>query len=226
MTRLAALVLSLPLALIACTGSRTPVEEPPYPTSFSDAGVRAEARVSRYFESSVAPALTGCWGEIQGEGAVAMDLTYRKSEEQWMLAQASITTSSLNGGQDAVAQRCIEQSARGTGFPVDRGEAIEAAAERFVLRISIPVPLAPEGPRPSAAEIARRLGMDGGGGGTEPLGCSACVSRREPPYGLKCETRSSGGHLDCREHDSNVCSTGPTACLRGASWGGGGVTMF
>jgi hypothetical protein len=108
---------------------------------------------------------------------------------------------------------------------MEPGEALERAAERFVVRLAVPVPLPAEGTQLTSEQIARI--KDGGGGGLgDVAGCSECVTRSEYPYGLKCESRTSGGHLDCKEHSSNVCSTAPTACLKGIFSGAGGVIMY
>ena len=222
MTRIGTtVVLALPIAMLACT-----LSDKTYPTSFSDKGVATQYRLSRYFQESVVAAkLRDCWSQLQGEGAIAMDFTYRKSNNNWRFDKLSVTKSTLAKGQDYVAQRCMEDSARATVFPVEAKESLEQAAEQFVVRVGWSVPLPAEGTQMTSDQIARMTGSGGGGLG-HIAGCSECVSNPNYPYGLKCETRSSGGHLDCKEHASNVCSTAPTACLRGVFSGTGGMVMF
>ena len=215
--------LALPLAILACTQNKTTLM---FPTRFSDNGVAAQNRIGHYLqESVVGPKLRSCWSQLQGEGAIAMDFTYRKSGDSWAFDRLSVTKSTLAKGQDFIAQQCMADSARATAFPVDSKEGLEMVAEQFVVRLSWPVPLPAVGAQMSSDQIARMTGTSGGGLG-DVAGCSECVSRTEYPYGLKCESRASGGHLDCREHSTNVCSTAPTACLRGTFSGTSGVVMY
>ncbi len=213
-----AAVVALAFSMLACR--RTP---PAYPTSFSDGGIAAQNRIGGYFSSSVASRLRGCWSQLQGEGAVAMDVTYRKAGDKWTFEKVSMTKSTLPKGQESGAQRCVEESARDTAFPMEQSESLEKAAEQFVVRLGLPVPLPAEGTQMTPDEIARMIGTGGGLG--DIAGCSECVSNPDYPYGLKCESRKSGGHLDCKEHTSNVCSTAPTACLRGL-FGGSTIIIY
>jgi hypothetical protein len=221
MTRIL-IIIGLSLAIAAC--SKTPKQEnPPYP-SFSDAGVGAQQRIGRYLQDSVvATKLRTCWGQLKTEGAVAADLTYRKSGDNWVFDSVKVKKSSLPQGQDAVAQRCIEESARATTFPIDSKQELEKAAGQFIVRIGWPVPLPAEGTQLTSAQIGR---MIGGGGVITVSGCSDCVPRTEYPYGLKCASKSSGSNVDCEEINSNTCATTPRACLRGVFTGTSGVFMF
>jgi hypothetical protein len=215
-----AVVAVLPLVFLACRHK----EAPPYPTSFNDESAEA-LRIGRYLEESVvATGLRSCWGQLQGDGVIAMDLMYRKAGSNWTFDKVSVTKSTLASGQDTLAQRCVESSARGTAFPVESKDGLETAAPAFVVRLGWMVPMPPEGAQLSSAQIARMSGS-GAGAVTVP-GCSACVSRTEYPYGLKCESRKSGSDKDCEEINSNTCATTPTACLRGGFSGTGGVIMF
>jgi hypothetical protein len=216
-----AAVLASSAILLAC--NRTP-SAPKYPTSFSDKGASAQTRLSEYFQKSVVTSkFREQWSQLQGEGAVALDFTYRKSDNSWAFEKVNVTKSTLSKEQGAVAQRCVEDSARSTSFPMEPSEALEKAAEHFVVRLSVPVPLPPEGGQLTSEQIAL---IKGSGGLGDTAGCSECVGRTEYPYGLKCESRTSGGHLDCREESTNVCSTASTACLHGIFSGGRGVIMY
>ena len=225
-------VLALSATLVACNCACAPCapctpDAPTYPTSFRDKGASALNRLSAYFQKSVVtPKLRERWSQLQGEGAVAMDFTYRKSANTWAFEKVAVTKSTLSKEQEAVAQRTMEEFARSTSFPMEPKEALERAAEQFVVRLAVPVPLPAEGTQLTGDQIALLTGGSGGGGLGDVAGCSECVRRTEYPYGLKCESRSSGGHLDCKEHSTNVCSTAPTACLRGIFSGAGGVIMY
>jgi hypothetical protein len=216
-----AVVFTVPLVILACRKEQAP----PIWASFSDDGVAASNRIGRSLQDSVVAKLRGCWGQLQGEGAVAMDLMYRKSGTNWSFDSVAVKKSSLASGQDAVAQRCMEESARGTMFPVDAKENLESAAPQFVVRLGWTVPLPAEGTSLGNDQIARMSGGGGPGVITVP-GCSTCVWRKEYPYGLKCEARKSGSEIDCEEVNTNTCAVTPKACLRGAFGGSTGVIMF
>jgi hypothetical protein len=216
-----ATVLAASAILLAC--NRTP-NAPKYPTSFSDKGASALNRMSGYFQKSVVTSkLRENWSQLKGEGAVAMDFTYRKSGNSWAFEKVTVTKSTLPKDQEALAQRGMEEAARSTSFPMEPKEALENASDRFAVRLAVPVPLPAEGGQLTTEQIAL---IRGGGGLGDVSGCSECVERTEYPYGLKCESRTSGGHLDCREESTNVCSTEPTTCLLGIFSGAGGVIMY
>ena len=215
-------VLALSIAMLACAHGKPNTQT--HPTRFNDNGVPVQKRVSRYFEQSViAPKLRDCWSRLQGEGAIAMDFSYRKSADNWAFDKLAVTKSTLAKGQDALAQRCMEESVRATSFPVEPGEPVERAARQFVVRLGWSVPLPAEGTQMTDDQIAR---MMGGGGLGDIAGCSECVERTEYPYGLKCEARTSGGHTNCEENSTNVCSTDPTACFHGVFGGTRGIIAY
>lgn len=215
-------ILALCFAMAACAQTRK-AEAPPYP-GFSDAGAGAQNRIGRYLQDAVVgPKLRTCWDQLKGAGAIAMDLTYRKSGSNWVFENVKLTRSTLPEGQDAIAQRCMEEAARATTFPVDSKEPLETAAPQFVVRLGFPVPLPAEGTQLASNQVARMIGA--GGVITVP-GCSDCVPREEYPYGLKCESKSSGSNVDCEEINSNTCATTPKACLRGVFGGTSGVIMY
>ena len=219
------------LAIGACKEGRKEEEGrknevPPY-KGFSDEGVAAQQRIGAYLqEAVVTPKLRTCWAQLKTAGAVGLDLTYRKSGDNWALENVKVTKSSLPEDQNAIAQKCITESAGGTTFPVNAKQELEQAAEQFVVRLGWPVPLPPEGGELSNDEIARMIGTGGGAGVITVPGCSDCVSRTEYPYGLKCEAKSSGSNVDCEEINSNTCATTPKACLSGAFGGKRGIVMF
>jgi hypothetical protein len=135
-----------------------------------------------------------------------------------------VTKSTLSDIENNTARQCVEASARGTSFPVDPGQALEAAAPEFIVRLGWSVPLPPKGGEISSTQMARMTGT-GTGVITIP-GCSDCVSNPDPPYGLKCEAKSAGRDVDCEEISSNVCATTPKACIQGVFGGKRGVIMF
>jgi hypothetical protein len=212
---------ALPFVMLACRRQDTP---PPW-ANFSDKGAAAATRIGRSLQDSVvAPKLRQCWGQLQGEGVIAMDLNYRKAGQTWTFDNVRVTKSTLSGDQNAVAQRCLEESARGTSFAVEPKEALESAASQFIVRLGWPVPLPPPGTQLTTEQLARMKG--GSGGAITVPGCSACVRREEYPYGLKCEAKSTGSEQDCEEINSNTCAVTPKACMRGGFSGWGGIIIF
>jgi hypothetical protein len=214
---IAAIALSV---MVGCRREQTP----PTWADFSDEGVAAASRIGRSLQDSVASRLRQCWGQLQGDGVIAMDLNYRKAGNAWTFDNVRVTKSTLPD-QNAAAQRCIEESARGTTFAVEPKEALESAASQFIVRLGWIVPLPPEGTPLTSAQIARMSGGSGAGAITVP-GCSTCVARTEYPYGLKCVAKKTGSEQDCEEINSNTCAVTPKACLRGGFSGSGGVIMF
>ena len=219
----ASLCIALSIAATAC--NRPANEEPPPHPDFSDDGAGVQRRVSAYLEG-VVPKVRTCWSQLQGEGAIATDMVYRKSGREWTLDSVRVTRSSLAKGQETTAEQCLRDAARGSGFAMDANEALEQAAPTFVVRLGWLIPL----PAPETAltddQVARLIGTGGTGGVITVPGCSNCVSNPNPPYGLKCEAKSSGSNVDCEEISSNVCATTPRACMRGAFGGTRGVIMF
>ena len=224
MRRTAAIVFGvlplLPLLLLGCRREQTP----PVWADFSDEGAAASSRIGRSLQDSVVGKLRGCWATLQGDGVIAMDLIYRKSGNNWTFDNVKVQKSTLDNAQNAAAQRCLEESARGSSFALESKEALETAASQFIVRLGWVVPLPPEGTQLTSPQMARMSG--GGAGAITVAGCSTCVPRKEYPYGLKCEARKTGSEQDCEEINSNTCAVTPKACLRGGFSGSGGIVMF
>jgi len=181
----------------------------------------AQTRVNRYFLNTTgAPKLKDCWSRLKGEGMIAMDFTYRKSGGSWAFEKVAVTKSNLPKGQDAIAVQCLQDSLRTTSFSIDTGNSREQSAGKFVVRWTWPVPL----PTTGTQLMARMSGGSGGLG--DVAGCSECVTRSEYPYGLKCESRKSGGYIGCQEKGTNTCAYGPATCLTGTYGMAGGVVMY
>ncbi len=216
----ASLCIALATAATAC--NRPGNEEPPPLPDFSEDGAGVQRRVTQYLEG-VVPKVRTCWSQLQGEGAIATDMVYRKSGSAWTLDSVRVTRSTLAKGQETTAEQCLSDAARGSSFAVDANERLEQAASKFVVRLGWLIPLPPPNTELTKDQVARMIGT--GGVITVP-GCSNCVSNPNPPYGLKCESKSSGSNVDCEEISSNVCATTPRACMRGVFGGSRGVIMF
>lgn len=221
------LVLALTLAVAGCTQTASPTvandpkAQAPPEDVFKEDLAEAQTRINRHFANVVSTTgLKDCLSRVQGEGLVAVDFIYTKSGGNWTFSKAGATKSNLDKSQDAVALECLTAAMGNASFPVETGNSPEAAPDTFLVRWTWPVPLPP-----TSDQVAARM-IGGGGLGADISGCSACVRRTEYPYGLKCEDRERGGQGDCREHSSNVCSTAPTACLRGSYGVAGGRFIF
>jgi hypothetical protein len=217
------------IALSACTLHQAPddqVQQPKSPpTAFSDHGVSAQKRLGAYVNDSVISSNSrACWARLQGEGAIATDLTYRKSGADWTFERAVVTKSTLAKPQGETALGCLQAALRGTSFPVATDQELEKASDQFIARLGWPVPWPPEG-GDVPSDVTARMISTGGGGLGDIAGCSECVSDGTRAI---CEARASGGHLDCREYPEQryLCSTASTTCLRGFFGGSRGVVMF
>lgn len=229
------IILAMCLATVGCKENRKAGSAPPdsarpdttAPPTFTDEGRGAQRRIGRYLQDAiVTDKLRTCWAKLQGEGAVAIDLKYQKSGDNWTFENAKVTKSALAKGQDAIAQQCIEESARGTTFAVDSKEALETGSPAFVVRLGWPVPLPPAGTETSSGAIARMIGTGGGSGVITIPGCSDCVPNPNYPYGRHCVKKKSGSNVDCEEINTNLCATTTQACVSGAFGGTRGVIIF
>ena len=235
MTR-TAIVIALSVALTACTGSpRDGTKQGDESTKageatavaegFSDDGTAALRRLSSSLqEPSVAAKLRNCFSEMAGERLVATDLRYRKSGNSWTFDSAKVRQASAAQGPDETVQRCLDDAARGTSFPVDSNEELETAAAEFVVRLRWPLPLPAEGAEVSNDAIARMIST--GGTGVTMEGCSTCKLKTDGTGGYQCVSQKSGKEADCDIMGPRQCVTTPKACVTGFFGGWRGVIMF
>ena len=222
----APLVVLLAVGLLGCAHDPPAASEPAPPPAaenpqFTQPVAEAQKRVNLYFQGVAASAaFKDCWSRVQGEGLARLAFHYKKTETSWTFEKVTSESAALPKGQDAVAEQCLQAALTGTSFPVLPENDREKTTEGFALHWTWPVPM-PTTPEAMAARM-----QDDGGDGADVPGCSECVTRTEYPYGLKCVSKDSGGNLDCREHETNVCSWSPTTCLRGGFGMAGGVVMF
>lgn len=219
----AGIALTLFALVAACSRGAPPrTEEPPVRApdrakTFHDGGVELRKRLSATLGSRVTPELRDCWAKLQGDGAVAVDLEFRKADEAWAFDRVLLKQSSLEKGQDAVAVACLETALRGSSFEVDAADSLEAAGERMVARQGWPVPLPVEGERLPPDVVARKFG--GGGGPSVTIsGCSTCVHVKGT-NGYRCESRDTGSERDCEEKPPNSCVTTPEPCVKDIIYG-------
>ncbi len=223
MTRIGSII-GLSLALTACTES--PNEEAKRaPHTFSDDGAAASQRISRSLqEPAVAAKLRTCLSQMKGQGLVATDLMYRKSDSSWTFDNVKVSKASLAQGQDATVEKCIEESARGTSFAVDSNQELETAAQEFVVKLGWSLPLPPEGMEVTNDAIARMIGT--GGGVITMEGCSTCELKKDGSGSYQCIRKKSGSEVDCEVIGTNACATTPKACVSGFFGGSRGVIMY
>ena len=195
--------------------------------TFHDGGVDMRKRLSGYLGSKVTPEFRDCWSKVKGEGALAIDIEFRKAEKTWVFDRILTKQSSLGKGQETVAVGCLESAVRGTSFPADPNDALEAAGPRMVARQGWPVPLPADGERLASDVVARRFGSGGGLGEITVKGCSKCVDAENPPPFYKCESRDTGSERDCEEKPPNGCATTPEPCVKDIIVGViGGIIIF
>jgi hypothetical protein len=215
--------------LVAC--SKPASHRPDEPTgqapartwTFHDGGADLRKRLSASLGSKITPEFRTCWAALEGEGAVAVDLEFLKTEKTWVVERVLLKQSSLAKGQEAGAVRCLEAAVRGSSFEADATDSLEAASPRMVARQGWPVPLPAEGERLSPEAVERKFG-GGSGPGVTVAGCSTCV---RIPGGYKCEARDTGSERDCEEKPPNSCVTTPEACVKDIIYGvKGGLFIF
>ena len=199
------------LILVACTPGVTPKQSGSLMEE-RERTIAKQVKVNHYFYTAVTPKLRTCWDRVNGEGTIEMALTYSKSDGRWVFENVTEVRSSLTKEQDAVALRCMQDSARATSFTLDEDGLKKF--ERFVLKWTWLVPL----PREGSEQMARRAG-----GLTESPGCAKCNAN----YPASCTWSSSGSESDCRVDGPNQCSTSGTACLTGIyGRAGDGILIF
>jgi hypothetical protein len=200
---------------VLVSASLTPACRPQLPVKRVPPAVQAhtaetEKRMNTYFEAQVTPKLKQCW-RVQGEGRIAMKLTYTDAAGGWSWESASVSTSTLAKDQDAIALQCVQDAVKGTSFPRLKGDG---DAKQFVVNWSFPVTL------PANAPTA--LARDNGGGTGEPDKCWECGFEKEEPACLE----NPAGWQGCVELDLGGCRCLGGACTSGGYLGGNGKPLF
>ena len=187
--------------------------------------ISTQQRINRYFHSDVVPKLKSCWSGVQGEGMISIQYIYTKDASgRWAWEGLEVDTSTLPKGQDAIALECMEQSVRGTSFPVEGGDG---TGDKFVVIWSWPVPFPANADEQTSAMFAARPAGGGGRGGCDGRGTKAkCI----PDYcvGGKCPTG-----VACVGWKLCALSGGPEGgclfsvpCASGGPFGVGGIIMY
>jgi hypothetical protein len=192
-------------------------------TAIRDRTAATESRLNRYFQGEVTPKLRKCWDLVKGDGRIAVGLTYTKTGSSWTWEQLRVTSSTLLKEQDAIAIKCVQDSVRGTSFPVQAEDqardkvgsrTANRSANNFVVNWSFPVPL----PTNASTALARATG--GAGGSAEA--CWVCGNDNQGGVCVK----NPSGWPGCVETDGgdqgsgciclgNPCASGGYAGTRG-----------
>ena len=223
MERLTLYVLALGLLLVGCDRHKSEDVKLAVKTTadISAATVAQQARIAGAFYDALVPKLKTCWSTVEGKGEVEFKLTYKKVGEQWLWQQAEVDKSDLSDKARLAAQECLQNSARGTGFPANRNEA-NSSVDRFVITWGWPVPF-PENP----SELAQMISTGGGGGNPEcPKSCFDCAGTPGVPGTTRCVATCSG-YLTCQEDGTgDGCKMTPVGgnCVTG--WSGGFQGVF
>jgi len=228
-------VASLVLALLVYAHGRaphakseTPAPQPPT-IAPQDRTVATQDRINRYFHRDVIPRLRDCWKEVQGAGEIEMKFTYRRAGSGWTWERLERSSSTLPGGQDAVALLCMQEAVRGTSFPVGEGDsaggsgAVVADANKHVLHWNWPVPL----PTTSVefAEFRKKAGV-GKTGGCDGHGAAArCVTYKQSPGQCECASAKVCVGYDRCNVQAGACSL-VGECSSGGPFGVSGGTII
>ena len=229
------IVLTVALILItqACQRSQPPqANTPPTKEQLSQAvqstscerAIATQNRINRYFHHAVVPRVKDCWQRLKGKGTIAVEFDYQREKDGWATDKLKIERSTLPEGQESVALQCLQDSVRGTSFPVEQDDG---QAEQFMVHWSWPVPLPKD-----ANEVAQLMSGGGGGGRCGPLGvppaCHDCLSVLIfGKYWLACGPACAGYSFCIQDPDG--CRLGPISprCVTG--WLGGtlgGIVMY
>jgi hypothetical protein len=172
--------------------------------------ITTQRRINHYFHGDVMPKLKNCWSVVQGNGMITLKYTYnRVSSNRWGLATVAVNNSTLAKAQQVVALKCMQDSVRGTSFPVDTSDRNEKA---FVLNWSWPVPF-PD----NADELTRTMFLakgNGNTGGCDGHGAAAACFTCNDTNGCDkvcvgssyCATVTSRTGTEC--HEGGACASG------------------
>lgn len=185
--------------------------------------IASQNRINRYFHKAVVPKMSACWSRIQGEGTIDFQFTYKRTAGGWEWEKLGVSGSTLPKGQDAVALQCMQESVRGTSFPV---EEVDGKAVEFFADWRWPVPWPKD-----ITEMARMAG-NGIIWGECGLGklkkCQDCLYDAKTKK-LSCKSTCSG-YTNCTPNaDGNGCMLGPISprCVSGFSFGNsGGIVIY
>ena len=219
-----AFTLALLIGPNGCTHDRQAVSEPSNKKDevFGESLAKGQTRLNQYFRSATLNgSFKDCWNQLQGRGLIGIDVQFTKTEVGWLFDLVEAQPLDLPEGQGALALQCMDTALRSTTFPVTPDNGPERVANAFVARWTWPVPL----PATNEELVERYKDTGYSDAADKPRGCAECVSRSEYPYGMMCEDKDRGGHLDCQEQatNTNVCDAAPTACVRGY-WGVAGAS--
>ena len=171
----------------------------------------AQDRIAGAFYATIVPKLKTCWDRVQGKGGIRFQYTYQRVGNNWVWQAQKVDASSLGKGQDAAAMQCMQDSARGSSFPLEPGEAARDAKE-LVIHWGWPVPLPAD-----TTQLARMISED------PPPAClklcQDCVPNNE---GRSVCVSSCKGFTGCIEDGTGTgCRMSRPECATG--WSGPSV---
>jgi hypothetical protein len=171
----------------------------------SEKTVSMQQRINRYFHSEVVPKLKSCWTTLQGAGMIGIEYTYqRDTSGRWLWSKLAHSTSTLPSTQESIALQCMEQSVRGTSFPIEESDG---AGDTFVVKWNWPVPFPTNADEQTRTMFAAKPAGGGGGtGGCDGKGTAPKCIPDNCPRG-KCPIKS-------------VCVGYAVCALRGGPEGG------
>jgi len=216
-------ITALAITLLSCAPHRTHGSAESA-TQAVEQVIEAQDRVNRQLHQQVVPRLLSCWGEIEGEGTLAVQQGYTRQRDLWIAGEATVTGTSLTQGQDERALRCFQEAVRGTSFAVERDDG---EAQEFLVNWSLPVPW-PKDVQEVALRMATNPGGGGGCGGPEapPPACWTCGFI--PIIGFSYCAKSCAGYKDCTviSHGCKLSPINPR-CVTASPFGNlGGIVLY
>lgn len=177
-----------------------------------DKDTHSQNRINGFFYAALVPKLQSCWSQIQGKGQITFFYTYKRDNTNWVWGGEEVESSTLPKEQAAAAQKCMQEAAAGSSFPMEAAEALRKS-DTFHLHWTWPVPF------PSDVRIMALMISTGGGGGSGECtkSCVDCSCNTGPgPSKCSCTTSCSGYTGPCTEDSDGTgcrmffprCSTG------------------
>jgi hypothetical protein len=214
------------LAVPACnrnneTTAGVHVQEPE--AASVDKDVQSQNRINGFLYAALVPKLQSCWASIKGKGEISFKYTYKRDGSNWLWQEEEVESSTLPTDQSAAAQKCMQDAASGSSFPMEASEAVRKS-DTFHLHWSWPVPFPPD-VRTMALMISTN---PGGGSGECPKSCVDCVCKGGPgPSKCSCTTSCSGYTGPCTEDsDGSGCRMFFPKCSTGRiGFFGGGLVI-
>jgi hypothetical protein len=182
----------------------------PEPVGSVDRDTATQNRINSFFYAALVPKLQSCWSRVQGKGEVSFKYTYRRDGTNWRWQQQEVENTTLPPQQAEISQRCMQDAARESSFPMEAAEADRKLSE-MVIHWTWPVPF------PSNPAVMGMMISTGGGGGSCKETCSVCSCSFTPGVGTSCTcAMGCSGYTSCTlDADQKGCRLSGDKCASG-----------